>query len=358
MADSDLGGLGSWANSDLSQTVRMDAGVGADDGLPSEIRFVSNVAKLVRRRLAQPNIGQDPILPAVFLFQPSPPESGFAPHRVPMLDNGQTSVNGRIWFVGAGPGSGWYCDYNVNGDDELFKLVSETFKLSATPAIIFDPRLPVPEARFFPKGLCDPDSYQLVSISTEDVGFERVVAVIQSVYLSSLVTPDAQLSDGKIWHEHTKGWPSSRAEGIIQIYLKAGLAGAFPTCTIRHEQSMPEGRLDLEIEQSDPLDRGKITRHAILELKVLRSLNETGSPVTAKAMLDWVESGVRQAAAYRDSKSAKWSALLCFDMRKMESQQKCFDHVQQLAKDLSVFLRCWYLYATSKLYRDVVTSVT
>ena len=45
MADAD-NGLGPWADADLAKTARMDAGTGADEGLPPKVRFVSNVAKL------------------------------------------------------------------------------------------------------------------------------------------------------------------------------------------------------------------------------------------------------------------------------------------------------------------------
>ena len=117
-----------------------------------------------------------------------------------------------------------------------------------------------------------------------------------------------------------------------------------------------EGRLDLEIEQADPIDRSKVTRHAILELKVLRSFGETGTIIGDEYTRGWVDSGVKQAHAYRESKAAKWSALFCFDMRKDNSGEKCFDHVRDLAQSLNVFLKCWFLYAKSKYYRNALAS--
>lgn len=348
--------LGAWANANLTITAHTDAGVGADDGLPPEIRFVANVAKLIRRRLAQPDVPADPKTPGVFLFCPVPPEVVQSPVRVPMLDNGLTAISGRVWFVSAGPGSGRFVDYNCNSDDELFQLVSETYGLGTKHAIVFDPRTSIPEARYYPKGLGDPDTYEVVSVTSEEIDLDRVLTVMQKIYKSNLITPDAQPPGGKLWHDHSNWCPSSKAEAIIQLYLVAALAGAFPICTVRHEQFVPEGRLDIEIEQSDPIDRGKITRHAILELKVLRSFTEGGNPVSDKVTLDWIESGVKQAAAYRDSKSAKWSALFCFDMRTADSGQSCFSHVVELATNLKVSLRSWYLYATSELLREALAS--
>lgn len=358
-ADKNSDSLGPWADADLGKTAHADAGIGADDGLPSDVRFVTNVAKLLRRRRAQPGAEKDLEEPAIFLLQPIPPGPESAPKttkRIPMLDNGLTIVNGRIWFIGAGPGSGHYLEYEATNDDNLFRLVTDTLGQAATPAILYDPRLEVPEARFYPLGLGEPDKYRIVPIGTVEISFEEVVNAVEGVYKSCLVTPRAQSKVGKLWNHQAKRWPSKNAEAIVQLHVKAGLAGAFPTCTVREEQPMAEGNLDLEIEQSDPLDRGKVTRHAVLELKVLRSFRATGGAVTDNETLDWITSGVTQVNAYGQGKGAKLSALLCFDMRKENTGEKCFDHVRELAASLNVCLRRWFLYAKSKHYQESLAS--
>ena len=72
---------------------------------------------------------------------------------------------------------------------------------------------------------------------------------------------------------------------------------------------------------------------------------------------DWVEEGVRQASAYRTNTSARWSALCCFDMRMDDAgDNACFAHVEELADKLDVFLRRWFLYASSSAYRKATTS--
>jgi hypothetical protein len=355
-ADDNRTSLGPWTNADLGKTAQANAGIGADTGLPLAVRFTANVAKLVRRRRARDSSHGDPVLPAIFLLNPTPPqlEPGKTTTRVPMLDNGSTPVNGRIWFVGAGPASGHYLDYEPMEDDDLFKMVTERLDQASTPAILFDPRLSVPEARFYPRGLGEPDDYQAISVVPVDVDLDAVLSVVDRVYKSNLVTPLAQPAAGKLWSNQSKWWPSRRAEEIVQLNLTAALAGAFLTCDVRHEQSMPEGRLDIHIEQSDPIDRSKVTRHAVLELKVLRSFHETGTVVTDAYTRDWVESGVNQAFAYR--KGAKWSALFCFDMRKEDCGEQCFDHVRDLATRLEVMLKRWFLYAKSSYYRAALAA--
>lgn len=356
MAGNNASPLGPWRNDNLAETALAGAGVGADDDLPDDVRFLRNVATHIRRRAAQPGADQDPSIPAVFLRRPNP--SGLnlptPPKRVPMLNNGLTPLAGRLWLIGAGPASGHYSDYTFTDEDDLFKLVVDELGEGGCPTMIFDPRPAVPEVRYYPNGLASPDDYRDISFLNDDVQVERVMEAVDIVYKASLVTPEAQPPQGSLWQDQKKWWPKRHAEALVQLNLKAGLAGAFPTCTIRHEQTQPEGRLDLEIEQGDPVDRSKVTRHAILELKVLRSFGETGNVYTAKETEEWVESGVTQAAAYRTSKGAKWSALLCFDMRKDASNQACFNHVLKKAKTLQVALRCWHLFATSKLYRDAL----
>ena len=357
MADAD-NGLGPWADADLAKTARMDAGTGADDGLPMIVRFVSNIAKLIRRRIAQPNSKKDPNLPGIFLLQPVPPSlgPGAMTKRVPMLDNGLTPVAGRIWFVGAVPASGHYIDLEAPDDDAMFTLITDEFGQGTIPAIIFDPRPPLPEARYYPNGLDDLNVYKSISITSTEVTLSQVVAAIEKVYESCLVTPGAQPKNGKLWHNTDNWWPSSKAESLIQLYIKAGLAGAFATCTIRHEQPMPQGRLDLEIEESDPLDPSKVTRHAIIELKVLRSFHESGKTFDATETKNLVKSGVTQVSSYSKGMPAKWLALCCFDMRNADTGEACFKPVRKLAKDLKVHLKRWFLYAKSEYLRDALAS--
>ncbi len=124
------------------------------------------------------------------------------------------------------------------------------------------------------------------------------------------------------------------------------------SCIVRHEQSIVSGRLDLEIEESDPLDRSQITRHAVLELKVLRSFRSSGAAVRPNETLDWVLAGVKQAASYRREKGARAAALCCFDMRREHSGEQCFNHVRELAVDLETDLTHWFIFSTSERYRD------
>ena len=345
--------LGPWHNADLGKTAKTDAGIGVDDDIPLQVRFVSSVAKLVRRRMAQSEYATDPKLPAIFLFKPTPSGVGKSTEakRVPMLDNGLTVVSGRVWYVGAVARSGQYVVLEKHGDDAIFDFVTTELDEGATQAILFDPRPQTPQLRHYKNGLADIDEYEHVELGA-DVSLINVMNAIDGTYRDDLVTPEAQPAAMKLWRNHDKWFPFSNAEDRVQGYLKVGLNRAFPTCEIRHEQTMAEGRSDIEIEERDPLNRSLVTRHALLELKILRSFGETGNVYTPAETLAWIESGVKQACSYRDSKGSKWSALCCFDMRKDNGGDACFDQVKPLAEALKVTLKRWFLYAKSEYLRD------
>ena len=350
--------LGSWADADFARTVNDDAGIGADAGFPDHVRFISGIVKLIRRYLALSKLDQLSPKPAIFLLEPSVPTDKMTvtPTRVPMLDNGLTTVTGRLWFVNAVVVTGKYIEIDAHDDDQIFREVTETLQLGHVPAILFDPRLTISQIRFYSNGLGQPESYEPLTLTNPDVTLSSIFKVIDRIYESCLVTPEAQTRSGKLWAKEQNYWAAADAEDVVQTNLKAGLATAFPTCTVRHEQTSPSGRLDLEIEESDPVERGRITRHAVLELKVLRSYGSSGAPYSESTTLGWVRSGVEQAAAYRDERSALASALCCFDMRKEASGETCFDHVRELATELKVEMKIWYIYATSHEYRSAITA--
>ena len=126
---------------------------------------------------------------------------------------------------------------------------------------------------------------------------EDVLDVVDRVYETSLVTPSAQSKTGKLWKRAGTFWASERAEDLVQMYLRTGLATAFPSCIVRAEQTQATGRLDLEVEEPDASDRSVVTRHALLELKVLRAFGSGGSPYNATDIRNlgdrWREAGRR-----------------------------------------------------------------
>ena len=131
-------GLGTWANADLPGTARTNAGVGTDTGLPKEVRFATGIVKLIRRRMAELGAESVPARPAVFLLEPNARAltPDFEPRRIPMLDNGLTSVAGRLWYVNEAVVSGKYVELDDVEDDSLFRVVTDDLGLGKVPAVI------------------------------------------------------------------------------------------------------------------------------------------------------------------------------------------------------------------------------
>jgi hypothetical protein len=274
-----------------------------------------------------------------------------------MIDRGLVAISGRLWFVNQVANDGASIDIAPEQDeDAIWKLAIEEMRIGDVPTVHFESRTEPPEARFFPEGLAKPELAELVRVQSSDVTMEEVFEVIDGVHEQQLVTPYAQGRAGKLWKDPGQGLAANDAEDEIQLVIRAGLTGRFPTCVIRPEQPLPTGRLDVEIEEPSPQDRTQVIKHAILELKVLRD-RRPSSAVSEAETREWVRSGVVQASEYRNDKGARQAALCCFDMRSTPSDQDCFIPVRKLAGQLRVWLKCWHIFASSSAYRDHRASI-
>lgn len=348
-----------WQDDDLAQTVRDVAGAGSDAGAAPDARFRWNVVRLIRKRLQQDRAGADPRQPAIFLLQPEPPPQilDVISDRIPFFFNGMTQVTGRVWFVNAVVQTGRYCPFE--GDDEdLVTLVTRRLGQGAIPAIMFDPRPEVPEAHLFWKGLDSLDDNVPLALDDAQVDLEAILAIIDRVYAEILITPEFQIRDCSPWFDGDRWRPVERAEQRIQAYVHSGLVGHLPaTYEVRPEQTMQEGRADLDIAWQDPFNPGHVIHHTILELKVLRSYGQGGATVSSRETLLAIAKGFRQAVAYQRRKRSRYAALCCFDMRRAgPGGDECFDHVRVHAQRLSIGLRRWYLYAKSEYRRGTMVA--
>ncbi len=93
-------------------------------------------------------------------------------------------------------------------------------------------------------------------------------------------------------------------------------------------------------------------RHALLELKVLRSYGSGGAKVSERDIRAAVREGLEQAASYGDELSVEARGLFCFDMRTVFGGRNCFKPVTKKAKELKVALYAWHLFASAKSYRE------
>ena len=333
--------LGTWSGEDYEGTVSRFRGIGAEAGLPERDRFLVCVAQLLLRRMAKSKAeGKSDVEDvAIFILTPSLPDTVSDAEWVPRIDDGSTMVSGRLWLAPAAVISAHFVELPQFEDEEDRKsYIADVLNLGLKPALVFDPRPGYTLLTWFPEGLDSPSQAQEKSLADE-VSPDEVFKAIDKLYEQMLKTPGSMPSGGNMWLKAGKCWPQANAEAIVQSYLKAGLLTRFPQCKVRHEQTQPAGRSDLEIEELDPIERGHVTKHAIIELKVLRSFGSSGKQVPQSEIDDSIESGIQQAASYCDDKGARWSALSCFDMRTDDrGNNACFAHVQDGAAALEVNL--------------------
>jgi hypothetical protein len=340
-----------WSDERLLQTVANYGGVGDDANQSDDVRFLRGVARLVKKRLR--TVTEPAQTPAVFLLCPTEPLTVDRERleSYPMLDNGLTPVEGRLWLVSPVVTRGKCLPLDVLDDSGLFEIVVSKLEQGAVPAVIYDPRTDPAQIRYYYEGMQDPDKCKVIDIPVAVVDLQQVLDVVDRVYETRLVTPNAQSQVAKLWEDTDRYWVAKDAELTIQMYLETAFSVAFPTCTVRSEQSQVTGRLDIEIEESDSERPGYVIRHALLELKVLRSFGSTGAAVTNEQVRTWIDEGVDQAFSYRDERGTLQSALCCFDMRKSHTGIECFKEVAEKAKSLRVTIRVWNLFSSAKAYR-------
>jgi hypothetical protein len=335
----------------LQQTAEQAIGAGADANLPATVRFRRSAVWLIRERLKQ-LAGDVEADPAVFLLSPAPQRpDGQQAELVPMLSNGLTELGRRVWFVGPMCNSGHCHDLEVWDDREAFRLVVDELRLGDAVAVVFDPRSDPFQVRYYPNGLGEHDTCQLIQTSVGYLSIDDVLAKITEIHQDSLVTPTALGSGRRIWARSRTHYVTDNAEAVIQGCLQSSLQRAYPSCTVRPEQPQVSGRVDLEIEEPEPDDRSRVTRHALLELKVLRSFSSGGTPKAKARTKTEISDGLTQARVYRDEKGTRAAALCCFDMRAPPDTDACFEGLRTKAREWKVTLAAWPLYASSSDYR-------
>jgi hypothetical protein len=349
------GSVDGWPDQNLLATAHAHFGEGADSDLPEWLRFLIGVVRIIGNRRRQATEPEQ--TPAVFFLAPTGPASLAATElrSEPLLDNGLSELGGQLWFVGPVPHNGLALALpEWPSDAELFDRIEGELAIGDLPAVLFDPRPDPPQLRHYPAGLADRDRVVVIATAGQPIDLDRVLEVLDVAHRAHLEKPRSHPEPARLWQNGAKHRPKSDAEARIQFILRIALQAAFPATVVREEQPQTSGRLDLEIDEAVP-PAGTFIRHALLELKVLRSYTNTGSIVSASTAAEAIEEGLRQAIAYRDERGTLASALCCFDMRKAHSGESCFEPVAQHASEQKVALRVWPLYGTVDQFRRATT---
>jgi hypothetical protein len=342
-------GLAGWEDHELLSTAWENVGLGADEGLPDEVRFVANVTRLIRVRLAEVITGET--VPAVFFLLPEgPADVPLKPE--PLFHNGLVPFGGAFWFVSPVVTNAHRFALDNWDDAQAFDLAEQELSIGRAVAVLFDPRPATPQLYLYPQGLGERDRAMRLRLDASDVSLADVLDVVDRVHENFLITPGAQDSVGTVWRNRAQFRPVPKAEAVIQMYLRIGLQSAFPSCVVRREQHGVAGRLDLEVAEPVPGRVAALEPKAVLELKVLRSVGSTGLPVSEMQTKEWVKDGIKQVAAYQKERKAREAALCCFDCRREYTGDACFAHVKTLARTNKVVVRVWHLFNSAKAFQS------
>lgn len=327
---------------------------GDSSGLPELLQFRLHLVRLILKR--ERNLSAEYDYPAAFVlvdpaeFQRLKASGAFT--EVRLIHTGARRLTGLVHIMTFGATSSLTIE--ALGDSELFNVL-ESAEHRGKPTFIYVPQKPISTLSFYARG-CEVDECSDVPLHVSSISADQIKKAIDSVYEQELVTPDGA-GPLKIWSDPAKGRPTALAERSIQQIVRIGLVAKFSPCSIRAEQSGKVGRTDLEIVEVKPSGAGELVHHALLELKVLRSWTESGSAVTGQFVRDHIDEGVKQANAYGKEKNSKIKMLSCFDMRDSDlGDSATFAHVAALADTLGVLTSRWFLYASSKAYREAIAA--
>ena len=346
--------LGAATPDELAATAAAKMGTYSDPSLPAHRRFLMTAVEVVRRRRAQPNGAIDPQQIAVFLLcdRLSVTARNREAAREPLFSNGATELNGRVWLTSVEMTAGYRLDPPEDGDGVIFDFIEEGLHLGTVPTVVFDPRPETPVLRLYPNGVANEDNCEFYELNDYEFTFENLIATLDHFYDNYLKTPDCAPLEGRVWKEWRRWIPVPKTEGKIQAILVSNLVGAFRRCVIRHEESTGEGRADIFVVQRSDVAVGGWVYLTALELKVLRSFTSSGTRVPDTTVPKAVEEGLKQAVAYRTEREAQSAVLCCYDMRREDTGEACFEPIRDPAKEYDVELKRWYLYNSSKTYRD------
>lgn len=266
----------------------------------------------------------------------------------PIIDNGAKALCGTMLVTPVTCHSGYGSVLSGESSADLFQEVVDRGAGNEI-ALVFDPSATEKELRYYPKGVGSPEMVQRYPFRTMTFTLPMLDSVLKRLHEQTLLTPDAA-KGLDIWQAAEKYWPIKDAEARFQGLMKLTLTVAFDTrlFTVMWEVPGTQGRCDLFVLSRDPNADGKLTAHAVIELKVLRSFSSGGSPVTKKVNAEAIKKGVSQARGYREDKHALNAMLCCYDMRKpaQSDGEKCFNPIRKAATKSAVQLRSYRIYGS------------
>ncbi|MCF3463414.1 hypothetical protein GTY70_05895 [Stenotrophomonas maltophilia] len=349
------GGL--WSEDSLVETVSGYLGNGYDQNLPAFRQFCHAAAKIIQRRRAR----EDNTLlqgAVIFVMEGIVPISDLQKESRPLFNHGVASIDGRVWTGSSRLATATGIALPQGGAADRVNFVVEKLGMGSRPAIYYDASEEEAVMRAYPAGLEQPDNCEDLSLNSAEFTIEHLKRLLDHAHAKLLISPSGSNLARNLWSDRQAIIPIGDAEkgvqDILHVALTTGLG--FGSIAVRAEGSSEMGRYDFFLEEQDPLNASTWTHHAIIELKVLKSFSEAGSPVADAKNIKAVSDGLTQAAAYRDSHYCRFAALCCYDMRTAPDPEGAVAHERKRAAHLDVAMWSWPLYPSAKLAREALVN--
>jgi len=345
---------GAWQNELPAIKNTWLTGKGSDTDLPEAARFLRAVRLLVLERERLPECEFDRTAAMVLVSGPFY-ENTQGLTRCPFLNTGKDRLTGQVHYLGVSA-SGQSRDYSGGDGDLIDALVAD--QADALPTVIYKPKKEgYSSLSWYPTGTRNLDNVHVFPVVFEEPTPELIKRAIDGVYQGELKTPDGVPSEAWLWEKASMGWASNKAEARVQRAVRIGLHARFPNCRIKAEQPEKDGRTDLEVVGDFGVSPDATTNFAVLEMKVLREKGYTGNTYAPNTIAAHIKEGVNQAYTYGTDRKFRDRMLCCFDMRAVNvGPESVYSAVKSEAETLGVHLCFWYLYRSSKHYRECMAA--
>lgn len=340
-----------WTIDDAKEAVAGYRGTQYYQPLPDSLQFVHSVAKIIAQRAVKDKSGLCSA-PALFLLGPVPDSLAGLLKREATFSRGGVEVAGKVWFGSEAMNCSNGIAIPEGADsDAVFQFAEYQLQAGGLPACYFDGSESEETVRFYPDGIAKPDVCMDCPITGAHITEETLRKALNDIHAVQMLTPTASLQASRLWEDSSKSWAAKSAEGEAQIILQLALAPRLGSVRVQVERTGKFGRFDLALVEQDPRS-GRSLNHAVIELKVIKSLNSAGNKVAAAANQHAVIKGLKQAFSYREQEAAKMAVLCCYDMRTKPDLPATLLKGCQLAADLSVHFWAWPLFPSPDHARD------
>ncbi|MCG7801270.1 hypothetical protein MCV29_08520 [Enterobacter asburiae] len=347
--------LGAWSKEDLKDTLTREIVTGrplVDDNYGDNwAKFKVNVMHELRRRYSG-NIKNDSS--CIFILENnlfSLKDSDFPNLKKSFtISSGRKDFAGKIFITTFQNQRGYYFEDDFSDIDKIIESITE-LNLLNNPCIFFNNFESEKVVEFYPNGFNN-DYEDKIEIVTPQVTEEFLFKVFDKAYQTSLITPTALNNAGcHIWQDASKFIPSDQVEKKIQRTLYTALATNLD-CELMplNEVSIEDGRLDFLILSKET--QGKLNSHAVVELKALRSMTQSGKEYVESVKKEWVTKGMHQVITFSQKFTPSHSILSCYDMSKNDySDDYWFSDTKELAELNEVKQWRWRIYNTAEARR-------